>query len=443
MKRLILEQSNDEFYTSHSGLALVGACVNRYSDLGRRAGRQSRGTEQISDINILRSYLGLLSMGKSDFQAVTAMQGDDYFKHALAINRLPSAETLRQRLDAAATSGLIPQVFRATHTMLKQLGVKVSGCGNGLVPLDVDVFPQDNSNTSKEGVSRTYKDFDGYAPIAAYLGLEGWCLEVELRPGSQHAQHGFGPFLRRALKAARSLTDQECLARLDSAHDAEENRKLLATTEKVRFIIKWNPRGSSVLSWHERVLGEGTISMPRPGKRVGLMVIDEPMEIEGVSYPCRRIVRVTERTSDRNGQMLLMPQITLEGWWTNLDMAPEEVISLYRDHATSEQFHSEFKTDLDLERLPSGKFATNVLVMALGCLTYNILRAIGQMGLLGEFSPIRHAAKRRRIRTVMQELIYLAGRLLSRGRRLIVRFSRHCPGFAAFEEVYGQLVPAR
>ena len=443
MKRFILEQSSEELYTSHSGLALVGACVNRYSDLGRRAGRQSRGTEQISDINILRSYLGLLSMGKSDFQAVTAMQGDDYFKHALAINRLPSAETLRQRLDAAATSGLIPQVFRATHTMLKQLGVKVSGCGNGLVPLDVDVFPQDNSNTSKEGVSRTYKDFDGYAPIAAYLGLEGWCLEVELRPGSQHAQHGFGPFLRRALKAARSLTDQECLARLDSAHDAEENRKLLATTEKVRFIIKWNPRGSSVLSWHERVLGEGTISMPRPGKRVGLMVIDEPMEIEGVSYPCRRIVRVTERTSDRNGQMLLMPQITLEGWWTNLDMAPEEVISLYRDHATSEQFHSEFKTDLDLERLPSGKFATNALVMALGCLTYNILRAIGQMGLLGEFSPIRHAAKRRRIRTVMQELIYLAGRLLSRGRRLIVRFSRHCPGFAAFEEVYGQLVPAR
>jgi hypothetical protein len=81
--------------------------------------------------------------------------------------------------------------------------------------------------------------------------------------------------------------------------------------------------------------------------------------------------------------------------------------------------------------------------MALGCLTYTILRAIGQMGLLGEFSPIRHPAKRRRIRTVMQELIYLAGRLLSRGRRLLVHFSRYCPGFAAFKEMYGQLVPAR
>ena len=106
MKRLILEQSSGEFYTSHSGLALVGACINRYSGLGRRASRQSRGTGQISDIDILRSYLGLLALGKSDFQAITAMQGDDCFRQALAINRLPSAESLRGCLDAAGASGL-------------------------------------------------------------------------------------------------------------------------------------------------------------------------------------------------------------------------------------------------------------------------------------------------------------------------------------------------
>ena len=29
MKRLILEQSKEEFYTSHAGLALAGACINR------------------------------------------------------------------------------------------------------------------------------------------------------------------------------------------------------------------------------------------------------------------------------------------------------------------------------------------------------------------------------------------------------------------------------
>jgi hypothetical protein len=44
--------------------------------------------------------------------------------------------------------------------MLKRLKASITGCRNGLVPLDVDVFPQDNSHTKKEGVSRTYKNYD-------------------------------------------------------------------------------------------------------------------------------------------------------------------------------------------------------------------------------------------------------------------------------------------
>ena len=46
--------------------------------------------------------------------------------------------------------------------------------------------------------------------------------------------------------------------------------------------------------------------------------------------------------------------MSLEGWTTSLkpDAADHaKVIGLYQDHATSEQFHSEFKTDLDLERV--------------------------------------------------------------------------------------------
>ena len=46
----------------------------------------------------------------------------------------------------------------------------------------------------------------------------------------------------------------------------------------------------------------------------------------------------------------------------------------------------------------------------------NILRLPGQGGLLGPEAPVRHAAKRRRIKTVMQELIYRAGRLIQGGR---------------------------
>jgi len=70
-------------------------------------------------------------------------------------------------------------------------------------------------------------------------------------------------------------------------------------------------------------------------------------------------------TSARGGGLL--PEYVLEGWTSTLPekFSPAEIIALYCDHATHEQFHSDFKTDMDLERLPSGKFDTNYLVCQL------------------------------------------------------------------------------
>lgn len=36
----------------------------------------------------------------------------------------------------------------------------------------------------------------------------------------------------------------------------------------------------------------------------------------------------------------------------------EDIITLYHNHAIYEQFHSDIKTDMRIERLPSGKFDT-------------------------------------------------------------------------------------
>jgi hypothetical protein len=171
----------------------------------------------IAEVDILRSYLGLLCLGKSDYQAITAMQEDEYFKRALGIVRMPSVERLRQRLDEAGAT-LVPVINRCSRTMIKRLNAPITGYKSGLVPLDVDVFPQDNSKTKEEGVSRTYKNYDGYAPIAAYLGMEGWCLEVELRPGSQHSQNGFVGFVKRAIAEAQELIKQPMLLRADAGN---------------------------------------------------------------------------------------------------------------------------------------------------------------------------------------------------------------------------------
>ena len=422
-------------------MALAGLCVNRYTDLAARA-NEVAPCSGISTADVMRSSVGLLTLGQSDFEAVTSKREDTYFCQALGITQGPSAETMRQRCDEHAEA-LRVVIVDATTELVRRAKAAVTGLSTGHVPLDCDVTPLDNSKTRKEGVSRTYHGYDGYAPIGAYLGLEGWCIELELRPGSQHSQKDFLPFLRRVLYRARRLVgrDRRLLVRLDSAHDAQDTRVELADAETTDWIVKWNPRKQDVEAWWQRAEKEDKVTSDpkKSGRRTALLDERVACQHDGRRYTFRRLVRLVERTMDRKGQPLLLPEREIEGWWTSLDLPASQVISLYADHATAEQFHSELKTDLDIERLPSGKFATNALMLALAGLAYTILRLIGQIGLLGDWAPVRHPAKRRRLRTVMQELMYLAARVLRTGHRLVLRFARHCPGFAAFDRVYARL----
>ena len=42
--------------------------------------------------------------------------------------------------------------------------------GRHYLPVDIDTTAMDNSKTKKEGVSLTYRKFDGFHPIFAYAG---------------------------------------------------------------------------------------------------------------------------------------------------------------------------------------------------------------------------------------------------------------------------------
>ena len=444
MRGFRIARSSRETLTSHSGLALVGLALKRLTGFVKDVATipQRHG---IATIDCIRSYVGLLCIGKSDFDAIENKRDDAFFKTALGLGKVASAPSLRQRFDGQADV-LIPMLDKASNEFLEKTKVPVTPISAGgawfkHVAVDIDVFPMDNSRSKKEGVSYTYKGHDGYAPLAVYLGNEGWCLACELREGSQHGQKEFIHVMERVIPRARALTDSPLLVRLDSGHDAAENRTWLAT-QNVDFLIKWNPRRQDLGAWLKRAEGVAKWTVPREGKRVGIFseIVEETFN--GQQRHFRRVIRVTVRTIDKKGLLLLVPEIVLEGWWTSLwttDCSTQNVIDIYKDHATSEQFHSEFKTDLDLERLPSGKFATNDLVMAHAVLAYNILRWIGLVGLIGEKSPVRHPAQRRRLRTVMQELMYLAARVVESGRSLALKFSKLCSGFPSFEAVHQKL----
>ena len=143
-----------------------------------------------------------------------------------------------------------------------------------------------------------------------------------------------------------------------------------------------------------------------------------------------------ERTSTAQGQLLFVPEIEVATYWTSLVDTAEEILPWYPDHGTMEQYHAEYKTDLDLERLPSEKFATNSLIMEMAALAFNILRVMGQTTLAYENVPLRKSATRRRLPTVVRHLITCAAKVVRHGRTIYLRYADTNPWGRVLRQLY-------
>lgn len=440
MARFEIQQSGKLQLTSYSGLALVGQCC-QIAQVDAVIDPRIPVSQGMRTSDLVKSMVGLLSLGKSDFEAIEPFRQDRFFKQALGLSKIPGSVWMRQRLDSKAS--LIRDTASELSVRLLERAQAPITPYRGYVCCDIDTFAMDNSGTRKEAVSRTYQGFDGYTPIAVYLGNEGWSIGLELRPGSQHSARETEYVYERVFPRIERVVpaDQPVLLREDSGFDsarllwakATERDRLQALGRSFDFICKWNPRQQDKAAWMARAEAAGAWVEPRPGKRTALLSLNVERALGKHKRPFRLIVRVTERTIDKHGQYLLLPAIDLEGWWTSLADEATTVIELYQHHGLHEQYHSEFKTDLDLERLPSGRFDTNDAILQLAAFAYNCLRLVGQLGLTGDIAPIRHPAKRRRIRTVLQEIMYRAAKFVSHARRLVLDFGR---GVAAHAKVF-------
>lgn len=442
--RIEVVYSNERLITP-SGLSIVGGMLGK-SNFVKRCNRipieKKRSEPQIKDGDILLTYIGLLCQGKTDYEAVEEMEDDrDYYETALGITRrIPSAETLRQRMDDIGRS-LRRQILEGNVDMFRSHEIAPGELGSGEVPVDIDVTPFDNSKTKKEGVSRTYKGYEGYAPIMAYIGTEGFLVNTELREGKQHCQKGTPAFLKETLRYSHEMTKEPLLIRMDSGNDAKENLGILLE-DGDWFIVKRNPRGAETKDgWLEKVKNCcKDIRKPRDGKVVyiGSSWKDiEYMTTDGERRTiCMRIVyEVIERTIDRYGQFLLAPDIELNTWWTNLGWSDDNIIASYHAHGECEQYHSEIKTDMDVERLPSGKFSTNELVLELTIIAYNLLRMIGQESL--KHRPDRkRRVKRRRIRKVIDNLVLCASHVTEHARKTFMALGRSNTWRFAFMQIW-------
>jgi hypothetical protein len=444
MQRPIRIKHGMERLASHGGLIHIGALLDaidfkKHFDIINEVHCVD---PKISHGDILSSMIALISIGKPDYDAIEIFrEKQDFFTKAMDIAKCPSSSTIRQRIDL---------IGGKADRKLKDLSMDlIRSCSPAITPLhtsagdfialDMDVSPFDNSKTQKEGVSRTYKGVDGFAPMFAYLGTEGYLVNLELREGKQHCQKNTPGFIKETLESVRKITDKPILLRLDSGNDSKDN---FPDVTNVDFIIKRNLRRESVQGWVDLAKQVGQLRLCRQDKRVWIGKTTVGINGEPLPHPIN--FEVTERLT-KKGQRLMFPEYQIDTYWCSIeDMPPREVIHLYHDHGTSEQFHSEIKTDMGLERLPSGFFDSNSLILHLGMMAYNMLRIIGQVSLEeGDVNqqPLTRRKKvtRRRIRTVMQDLMYMAGRLITRGRRWFLSFGQLNPFSKLSERIYNRL----
>ncbi len=172
MRTIHTEQSSKDFYTARAGLKLLGKAIavsglqRRLRRLDKLDGSSGRG---IRHAEIVMTYLGLIAQGKSDFESAENVRQDWFFRAALGIEKSPSSARLRQRMDESSMD-YARALDVAVIDFLVRIAAPVGALWTGHVPLDMDLFPQDNSGTKKEHVGRTYRGFDGYGVMSAYLG---------------------------------------------------------------------------------------------------------------------------------------------------------------------------------------------------------------------------------------------------------------------------------
>ena len=158
MRGFRIARSSSETLTSLSGLALIGLALKRLTGFANDVKSIPR-RHGIATIDCSRGYVGLLCIGKSDFDAIENKRDDAFFRTALGLEQVPSAPSLRQRFDNQADV-LIPMLDNASGEFLKKTKVPVTPISAGgpwfkHVAVDVDVFPMDNSREPRKKASAT------------------------------------------------------------------------------------------------------------------------------------------------------------------------------------------------------------------------------------------------------------------------------------------------
>ena len=447
-----IEKSNDDLQ-KHSGIVLIDNIlknidIKKFDYLSNRTPNK----RWIPNSSVVKSAIILQCFAMPNFQDIKEMNEDTLFRFLNGCKISP--ETYRQRMDYLAKEDAAYEIIDKFNVeVLKNRRFNTTSFnGKEYYTVDIDVTPFCNPNVHKEGVSCTYKMVDGFAPIMAYLGQ--YAIAFDLREGSQHSEKGAVEFLNRVLKMVREIgiPMDKVLVRVDSGHDDSKFTDACIETG-VNFIVKRNHRRET----YDQVKADirATVSpvvSAHGNHRVYYQLNRNVVPAKAKNRDLYTVFKLVEDYTDAPLFAFMDEKdrpCELSSYWTNLDivdadnqfglMTAKECDRLYREHATSEQYHSELKSDMNMELLPSKYFATNKLFLQLAALSFNILRIIGDEAIEIDENLQHHKnvqTVRIRLRTVIDKICTIACKIVHHSRMLFIKFGRKAFFYDTFVKIY-------
>jgi len=266
-----------------------------------------------------------------------------------------------------------------------------------------------------------------YHPLLCFIGETRDFLWGRFRPGDRNNLQGAKGFLQECLaRLPRAL--KELFLRADSGFYSDSFLRCLeGKSRRIRYAVvaKLYPAIQAQLAGVEyRDIGGGV--------EVGEFCY------QGLGWKkARRMVVIREETKEeetkkKEPKLLELKGHTYQVIVTNIDWAPEEVWRFYNDRANVENMVKEGMMGYGLDVVVSHSYGANMAHFYITMLTYNLMNWFKE-GVLGQ-RKVKRMAK-----WVRQRFLLIAGRLVSRGRRLILRLSQSYPWQREYERAEARL----
>ena len=356
------------------------------------------------------------------------------------------------------THGHVKQLDAVGSRLLAGLATRVPGLlkggsdPDGIAFLDLDDTIREVHGYAKQAAAYGYSKVFGLNAMLAVCSTPLAAPVIaasSLRKGNTASGSGSAQILTRAVATVRRAgVSAQLLGRADAAfyrHDLVaamvRNNMWFSITARMNTAVTAAIAAIDEQAWtaikYPQAVWEADDTVPGGGSWVSDAEVAETDFVAFSSLKkahrvrCRLVVRRVRRlqpkASDGTIQGELLAAYRHHAFITNSTLSTIAADERHRDHAIIEQVIAELK-DGPLAHLPSGRYGANAAWLAHAVMAFNLARAMGVLA--------GKAHARARWATIRAQLINVAGRVASSGRRLVLHLPRDWPSAAGWEAIF-------